>query len=141
MNERQRDLFLWLWSRRRKPGLAAIGLRGAAIGAIGGLVFASILAPNIVSPDIHAYEIGAQFIANLPLFGMSIAAFAWLGWLGASRVYAQQEAMYQAMLASGARVPDEKPVMQMSDRGPALAVAIAVVLIAGFIGLLLLQYG
>ena len=31
MNERQRDLFLWVWSKRRAPEQAAIGLRGALI--------------------------------------------------------------------------------------------------------------
>ena len=37
------------------------------------------------------------------------------------------------MLATGARVPEQKPVMQHADRGPAIAVGIAVAVIAGFI--------
>jgi hypothetical protein len=40
VNERQRDLFLYQWSRRRAPGAARIALRGAVIGAFGGLAFA-----------------------------------------------------------------------------------------------------
>jgi hypothetical protein len=39
MNERQRDLFLFLWSKRRTPGLRTVGLRGLGIGALGGILF------------------------------------------------------------------------------------------------------
>lgn len=119
MNERQRDLFLWVWSRRRQPGRAAIGLRGALIGAAGGLAFGLILFPP-----------GADL---LKLFGMSIGAFGFIGWMGADRVFALQEAQYRAILATGAQVPAEKPVMQPGDRGPAIAVAVVAVLIVGFI--------
>jgi len=136
VNERQRDLFLWLWSQRRKPGQAGIGLRGAATGALGGLAFALIMAG-----DIDFGRAGyAGLSAILPLIErgglllvLSVGAFAGLGFLLANRVFASQEAMYQAMLASGARVPEQKPVMQGADRWPAIAVAIAVAVIAGFI--------
>lgn len=138
MNERQRDLFLWLWSRRRKPGQSVIALRGALIGALGGLVFASMLSPG---SDAPAYDFIGQITPMVRIIAMSVPAFAFLGWLGANRVYAAQEAMYQSMLASGAQVPAQKPVMQASDRGPALAVGIAFAIILGFIIFLFVQYG
>jgi hypothetical protein len=75
------------------------------------------------------------------LIALSVPAFAFIGWLGANRVYAAQEAMFQSMLASGAEVPAQKPVMQPGDRGPAVAVGIAVAIIAGFIIFLFVQYG
>jgi hypothetical protein len=135
VNERQRDLFLYVWSRRRAPGQAAIALRGALIGAAGGLVFALFMAGGI---DFGGK--GGDLAAILPILSrgglllvMSVAAFAAIGFFGANRVYASQEAMYQSMLASGARVPEQKPVMQPGDRGPALAVGITVVVIIGFI--------
>lgn len=137
MNERQRDLFLWVWSRRRKPGMAAIGLRGAGIGALGGLLFAFMLSPGSSAP---AYDVIGQLTPMVKVIALAVPAFAFLGWLGATRIYASQEAMYQSMLANGAQVPAEKPVMQLSDRGPALAVAIAFAIIAGFIVVLFVLY-
>ena len=137
MNERQRDLFLWLWSRRRKPGQMAIALRGAGIGALGGLLFAFLLSPG---SDAPAYDILGQLAPMARVIFLAVPAFALLGWLGANRVYASQEAMYQSMLASGAKIPEQKPVMQMSDRGPALAVAIAAAIIAAFIIVLFVMY-
>lgn len=56
MNERQRDLFLYVWSRRRAPGQMAVSLRGAIIGALGGVVFALILLPDI-GGDRGAYTV------------------------------------------------------------------------------------
>lgn len=138
MNERQRDLFLWVWSRRRKPGQMAIGLRGAGIGALGGLLFAFLLSPG---SDAPAYDIIGQLAPMARVITLAVPAFALIGWLGANRIYASQEAMYRQMLQSGARVPDEKPVMQPGDRGPAVAVGIAVAIIAGFIIFLIVQYG
>lgn len=136
MNERQRDLFLWVWSRRRTPGRTAIALRGAVIGALGGVLFTLIMAPGAPA-GTAAYDIGGQLFGaigeNLRILAMAVPAFGFIGWLGADRVFASQERMYQSMLASGARVPDQKPVMQASDRGPAIAVGIAVALIVGFI--------
>ncbi len=143
MNERQRDLFLYLWSRRRTTGPAAIALRGAIIGALGGVAFAAIML-GAVGADRGSYT---GISALLPLIergglllGLAVPAFAWIGYLGASRVYAAQEAMYQSMLAAGARVPEQKPVMQASDRGPAIAVAIAAAIIVGFIVILFIMY-
>lgn len=137
MNERQRDLFLWVWSQRRKPGQAAIGLRGAIIGALGGLVFALILAGDIVGGARGGYTGLSVIIPMIERGGMllvlSVGAFGFLGFVLANRVFASQEAMYQSMLASGAQIPAEKPVMQAADRWPAVAVGIAFAVIAGFI--------
>jgi hypothetical protein len=143
VNERQRDLFLWLWSRRRKPGQQAIALRGAAIGALGGVAFALILFGNVgfdrgnytgLSIIIPMLERGATLLA------LSVVAFALLGFILAKRVFATQEAMYQNMLAAGARVPDSKPQMQPGDRGPAIAAAIAAAAIAAFVIALFVMY-
>lgn len=135
MNERQRDLFLYVWSRRRAPGQAAVALRGAAIGALGGLVFALFMANGI---DFGGKGGGLASIIPLitrggALFAMSIAAFGAIGFFGANRVYASQEAMYQSILAAGARVPAEKPVMQGADRWPAVTVGVTAVVIILFI--------
>lgn len=132
MNERQRDLFLWQWSRRRTPGRHAIALRGAAIGALGGILFGLLLAPG-PAPGVHAYDFLGQLLSGFMVYVYSVPAFAAIGWSGARRVFASHEAMYQSLLATGARVPDQKPVLQVRDRGPAIAVGIAVVVIAGFI--------
>ncbi|MCX7358168.1 MAG: hypothetical protein NT015_08515 [Alphaproteobacteria bacterium] len=121
MNERQRDLFLYVWSKRRAADQTAIGLRGLIIGAIGGLVFTFALA-------------GAAGFENfIKILLPAVGAFGGIGFVGANRVYALQENQYQAILATGAQVPAQKPVMQPGDRGPAIAVAIAVAVIAGFI--------
>jgi hypothetical protein len=144
MNERQRDLFLYLWSRRRTPGQMQIALRGAAIGALGGLVFALILGS---SSDLASGTTYTGLSVIIPiierggmLLVMSIGAFGLLGFILANRVFAAQEAMYQSMMASGARVPDAKPQMQPGDRGPAVAVAIAFGVIALFIVVLFINY-
>jgi len=121
VNERQRDLFLYVWSKRRAPGRGAVALGGLAIGAIGGLVFALVLS------SVAGFE--NFFAILLPAVG----AFGVIGFIGANRVYALQEHQYQSILATGAQVPAEKPVMQPGDRGPAVAVAITVAIIAGFI--------
>jgi len=143
MNERQRDLFLYLWSRRRKPGQTAISLRGAGFGALGGLAFALLMLGEVGADRGH--HTGISVIIPLierggMLLALSIPAFALLGFVLANRVFAAQEAMYQSILATGARAPAEKPVMQAGDRGPAIAVGIAVAVIAAFIIVLFVMY-
>lgn len=143
MNERQRDLFLWVWSRRRKPGQTAIGLRGAAIGALGGVLFTLLISPGAPS-SVHSYDVGGQLFGaigeHLRMLALAVPAFGAIGWFGANRIYASQEAMYQAILQSGARIPEQKPEMQMSDRGPAIAAGIAAAIIAIFIAVLFAMY-
>jgi hypothetical protein len=138
MNERQRDLFLYQWSRRRGPGGARIAVRGAIIGALGGAAFAWVmLRGGAQLPGVHAYDIGGQIRSMLTLFGMSVPTFAALGGALAWRVWRSQERMYQAIIASGARVPDQKPTLTTADRGPMIAVIATVVVIAGFIAYLI----
>jgi hypothetical protein len=143
MNERQRDLFLYVWSRRRQRGQMNVSLMGAGLGALGGLVFALILGSDM-SVDRGSYTGLSAIIPMIEQGGrlllMSIGAFGAIGFIGANRVYASQEAMYQSILATGARVPEQKPVMQPGDRGPAIAVAIAFGVIAVFIIVLFAMY-
>jgi hypothetical protein len=138
VNERQRDLFLYVWSRRRAPGQMAIAIRGAIIGAIGGLLFALIMIGDVGAGARGSYT-GLSAIIPLVerggvLLVLSVGAFAGIGFFLANRVFASQEAMYQNMLAQGAQAPAQKPEMQGADRWPAIAVGIAVAVIAGFIG-------
>jgi hypothetical protein len=86
---------------------------------------------------VHAYDTAGQIRSALTLLCLSVPAFAGIGWIGARRVWTANEAMYHAIVASGARVPHEKPVLRLADRGPMLAVAVTVVVIAGFIAYLI----
>ncbi len=143
MNERQRDLFLYAWSERRKPGQTAIALRGAIIGALGGLLFTFIMLGEI-GGDRGSYT-GLSAILPLierggTLLAMSVGAFAFIGFVLANRVFAQQEQMYQSILTTGAQIPATKPVMQGADRWPAIAVGIVAVIIAVFILVLFVMY-
>jgi hypothetical protein len=143
MNERQRDLFLYVWSERRKPGQAAIALRGALIGALGGLLFTFIMLGEI--GDARGSYTGLSAILPFlerggALLAMSVGAFAFIGFTLANRVFAQQEQMYQAILATGAQIPAQKPVMQGADRWPAVAVGVAFAIIAAFIIVLFVMY-
>lgn len=138
MNERQRDLFLYLWSQRRKPGRNAVLMRGLVIGALGGLLFALILNPG-APPGVMPYDFIGQIMPKLQVLALAVPAFAAIGWVGANRVWNAQEGMYVRLLDGGARVPEQKPVMSIGDRGPAIAVGITVVIIAGFIGTLMVM--
>ena len=143
MNERQRDLFMWIWSRRRQIGQAQAGLRGLLIGVVGGLLFTFIMLSEI-GTDRGTYT-GVSALLPLiqrggTLLVLSVGAFGFIGFMGANRVFAAQEAQYQALLQAGARVPDQKPEMQLADRGPALAVGIAVAVIAAFIVTLFVMF-
>lgn len=144
MNERQRDLFMYIWSRRRTPGQAAVSMRGLIIGALGGLVFTLMLIGDIgadrgsytgISAIIPFFERGGKLLV------LSVGAFAAMGFFLANRVFASQEAIYQRLLAQGAQVPAEKPVMQGADRWPAIAVGVAFAVIAGFIAFVWITLG
>lgn len=138
MNDRQRDLFLYQWSRRRTPGVNRVALRGAIIGGLGGFAFAWFLHRSGASKSgVHSYDIGGQLIATLELFAISVPTFAVMGLVLARRVFRTQESMFQAIVATGARVPDQKPELGMADRGPMLAVIITFVVLAGCIAWLI----
>lgn len=141
MNERPRDLFLYEWSRRRAPGQTAIALRGGLIGAAGGLLFTLLMfsggavdVGNTWPALMHAFSEGGRMLL------LAVPAFGAIGYFGANRLYASQEAMYQAMLQSGARPPAQKPVMEGADRWPAIAVGVAFLVIGGFIVALFIAY-
>ncbi len=123
------------------PGAAVIALRGALIGAAGGIVFALVLSSGFRADNGSVASVLALFQQGAAVLVLSVPAFAWIGYLGASRVFAANEAMYQAMLGAGARVPAEKPQLRAGDRGPAIAVAITMVLIVAFIVVLWVKYG
>ena len=123
------------------PGAAVIALRGALIGAAGGIVFALVLSSGFRADNGSVASVLALFQQGAAVLVLSVPAFAWIGYLGASRVFAANEAMYQAMLGAGARVPAEKPQLRAGDRGPAIAVAIAVLMIVAFIVVLWAKYG
>jgi len=136
MNPRQRDLFLWVWSRRRRPGRAAIALRGLVIGVLGGVLFTLIMSPGAPA-NVPAYDAWGRLFGALSehwrMLVLAAPAFGFIGWMGADRLFVQQERMYQSLLKAGAKVPEAKPVLQIADRGPAIAVGVAVAVIAGFI--------
>lgn len=137
MNERQRDLFLWTWSRRRAPGPRRVALRGAVIGAIGGLMFSVIMLASMGAPASNGYTGLSAIIPLLERAGLmlslAVPAFAAIGWVGANRIYAANEHMFQSLLRAGADVPEDKPAMQRLDHWPAVMVGIAVAIIAGLI--------
>ena len=135
MNPRQRDLFLWQWSQRRRVGLRTVAWRGVWIGAVGGLAFALLLGSCWGSSggarDVaSALEVGKQW-ARLLL--ISIPSFAGIGYAMTTRVYRAHEFMFQRLLQSGAVVPSAPPVLSWADRGPAIAVAVAATLIAALV--------
>lgn len=142
MNERQRDMFLWKWSRSRRPGRPAVAIRGAVIGALGGVVFSVIMLSSMGHGGNRGTEaVLAWLHQGLLMFGLSVPAFGGMGFVSAYRVFSSQEAIYESLLKAGARVPDQKPVLGAGDRGPAIAVAIVVAVIVAFIVFVFIKLG
>ncbi|HWT16229.1 MAG TPA: hypothetical protein VN581_10635 [Patescibacteria group bacterium] len=141
MNERQRDMFLWQWSRRRVVGPLAVALGGALVGAAGGVVFALILFGDFGTDNGSVAAFLALLEQGAAALVLAVPAFAGIGCLGASRVFAANEAMYQSMIKSGARVPEHPPQLRAGDRGPAIAVAVAMAMIVAFIGFVWIRFG
>jgi len=142
MNERQRDMFLWKWSRSRRAGRAAIAIRGAVIGALGGAVFAVIMLSgmgNGGNPSTEAVMSWLQQGWLMPV--LSVPVFGGMGFATAYRVFSSQEAIYRSLLRAGARVPEQKPVLVAGDRGPAIAVGIVVAVIVAFIVFIFIKFG
>jgi hypothetical protein len=134
VNERQRDLFLYNWSRRRAPGQQVIALRGLLIGAVGGLAFALIMMQSgATPPGVTSYDFLRQLMSAGQLLVLSVPAFAFIGWFIANRVFAAQEAQYQALISAGHQPPAEKPAMTTADRWPAMMIGVVAAVIAGFI--------
>lgn len=134
MNERQRDLFLWQWSQRRKRGLGKVTLLGALVGAVGGLVFAVVMMdmPDVgtrhgLSSLLTLIERSVQWLV------LSIPPFTAIGMATAYRTFSRQELMYELLLKGGARVPEQKPVLQPGDRWPLYVVIVAAIVLFGLI--------
>jgi hypothetical protein len=108
VNERQRDLFLYVWSRRRAHGQMAIALRGAIIGALGGVLFTLLMIGDI-GADRGSYTGVSAILPFLQQGGtllvLSVGAFAGIGFFLTNSVFASQEAIYQNILATGAQSP------------------------------------
>jgi hypothetical protein len=134
VNARQRDLFLYQWSRRRRPGRVRRLLASAVVGGLGGVAFAwALYSAGARTPGVHAYDTAGQIGSLLQLLLLAVPAFAAIALATADRVWRSHEGMYRNLLASGAQVPERKPDLTIGDRGPAIAVATAVVVIAALI--------
>lgn len=142
MNERQRDLFLWQWSRRRVIGRSGAILRGLAIGAAGGLAFAVAMGLTMGGADDRSTAATMEAAKSwFLMLGLAVPSFAALMAGIAARVFVSHESMYQAILRTGARVPDARPTLRAADRGPQIAVFVAVAILVGLIVALFLAYG
>ncbi len=130
MNTRQRDRFLWQWSQRRRLGQANAFWRGILIGTIGGLAFAAFLGTDIGFTELKGQNTLHAFGQIGLLLAMSVPTFALMGGLGAWRLFRSHEQMFQDLLHRGAQVPMAAPVLALSDRGPAIAVAVAATIVA-----------
>ncbi len=134
MNERQRDLFLWQWSRRRRIGQTGAVIRGLLIGAAAGLVFAVVMGLGLGEGDNRSTAAVLDALRGWVLMlGLAVPAFAGLMAGIAGRVYASHEALYQDLLRRGARVPETRPRLQAGDRGPQIAVYVAVAILVGLV--------
>jgi hypothetical protein len=135
MNPNRRDLFLWQWSRRRGIGGSGAALRGALIGAAGGLVFALVLGLDMNSSGPRGFPWLLERISQLVLLvGVSVPAFAAPACFFAWRIFRTNEAIYHGLLQGGAAVPlQEPPPLAWSERGPAIAVAVAMLLIGALV--------
>ncbi|MDP2323048.1 MAG: hypothetical protein Q8N51_03355, partial [Gammaproteobacteria bacterium] len=142
MNDRQRDLFLWQWSQRRKRGLGRVTLLGALVGAIGGLVFALAMMdmPDVgtrhgLSSLLTLIERSVQWLV------LSIPPFTVIGMAGAYRTFSRQELMYELLLKGGARVPEQKPILLPGDRWPLYVVIATFIVLLGLIVALWVMVG
>jgi hypothetical protein len=71
---------------------------------------------------------------------LAVPAFAWIR-LSRRQSRVRCERGDVPSLLAPARVPAQPPQLQMGDRGPAIAVAVAMVLIVAFIVVLWVKYG
>lgn len=137
---------MWEWTQRRTQNRARILWRGAIIGAVGGLLFATLMlyamtrdgASFGINEDATGPILGAIANALGPtgfLFFLSVPAFTALGaWLS-GRIWQMMERRYQLLLESGERVPLEAPFQSAKDR------AVKWAIIAGFALLCLGLFG
>ena len=134
MNDRQRDLFMWPWSRRRRTGIGTRSLIGALMGALGGLIFALMLGSDPGSDGARGFDWLLARVGQLfALLALSVPGFALLGWLLVRRVFSSQERMFQQLLASGVPVPTDPPDLSSADRWPAILVTVSMLIIGGLV--------
>lgn len=130
MNDRQRDLFLWEWSKRRKRGLWRVTLLGGLIGGLGGLVFALVL---MQAPEVGPRHGLSSLIPLLERFFQwifwSVPPFAVIGMGFAYRTFSRNELWFQLLLDGGAKVPEQRPILQPGDRWPLYVTIAAAILI------------
>ena len=148
MTPNQRDVFLYSWSRRRQRGRRGNAMLCAGIGAAGGVLFAVLLAGDLgsqLTPGTQASpstrSIATWLGSLFTLFVLSVPTFAVISGVLGDRLFRFNEAMYQGLLAQGATPPASKPTLKASERGPQIAVAIAMAIIAGFIIVVWAMYG
>jgi len=133
MRDRQRDLFLWQWSQRRKRGLKRVSLLGALVGATGGLLFAAIMmALSLSGPPSGFSSLVTLVVTAVQVMVLSVPAFAAMCAGLAYRTFSRQELMYQTLVQGGFQVPQQEPVMQPGDRWPMYVVAVTAVLLFAF---------
>lgn len=133
MNQRQRDAFLWKWARSRRIGAGGAALRGLLIGAAGGLLFAVLMLWSMGGEPGGFDKLLDRLRQAAALVGLAVPCLAGLGFAVTRRVYASQERIFQALLDQGAVVPAVPPQLGWSDRGPAIAVGITMLILAGLI--------
>lgn len=143
MNPRRQAIFLWEWSRRRALGRGKVVLLGAGIGALGGIGFGALLLAATAGSELRLNEDEiAPFVLPFAralgpagfLFALAAPAFAFLGALGADRLWAMQEFQYRAFIEAGARVPETAPEITWADRAPKwIVVAVALLVVAGLL--------
>ena len=141
MNQRQAQNFLYEWGKRREGGIRKTILKGAGIGAIGGICFGALfwaLSPNLsISEDELApfLILLARAIGPVAfLFLMTTGAFAGLGAFAALAVWRKMEAQYHQLLAAGVRPATEKPVYTLKDRaGGLIVVGVSVLVLIGLL--------
>lgn len=141
MQGKQQQLFMWQWSQRRARGRNGTTLRGALMGAIGGAVFAFFLAPNSRKPGVHAYDFLGTLLSAATVMALSVPIFAVLSAILARRVFSSQEAMFQSSVQAGVPIPAQRPALSLAERWPLIVVVGVALVIAGFIGFLLLKFG
>lgn len=124
---------MWKWTRRRRHGRLGVLLLGLAIGAAGGLAFAILMlwgmTMNGASFSLNEDEmsplllwLGRLLGPTGFLFAVSIPAFAGLGAILSFRAWDIIEHRYHTLLNTGARVPEERPLLTLKERMPTLIV-------------------
>lgn len=138
MNERQRDRFLYQWSRRRAIGRHGAARRGMLAGAVGGVVVAGLIEASAVGsngiPVLSADDAAKRILSALPLTLVAVPLLASIGRALSVRRWVQRERRYRLLLIdAGVTVPRSKPALRLADRAPVFAAWTAVAFVAGMV--------